>query len=241
MMNMQEIRIALIHANQLFRECLTCCLAQTGALTVIHNASTFEEAGEHVYKADILVVGFDLLHGQGISFVRSRPLSSECKTLIIDVPQTEEDVIYCIEKVGAQGYLQRDASLDALLRHIRAITNGEAFCSPKITRLLFCRMSNLAKQVEEIGTVNEGYLTKRETEIVSLIDSGLSNKEIAVRLQIEVSTVKNHVHNLLDKLQLHDRRSAARHIKAQGSNFKSDQKAVRRPRSPAKSTSNATI
>jgi DNA-binding NarL/FixJ family response regulator len=212
------IRIVLIHPNQLFRECLSYCLAQAGSITVVHNGSALEQAGEQLtlYRPDILLVGFDLVHGHEMAnFGRRWALKSEIKTLVIDVPESEKDIIYCIEKVGAHAYLKRDASINDLLNHTRAIMRGETFCSPRIASLVFCRVSDLAQRVNGLE-INRGYLTKRETEIAILIEDGLSNKEIAVRLGIEVSTVKNHVHSLLDKLQLHDRRSAAREMRVRG-------------------------
>jgi DNA-binding NarL/FixJ family response regulator len=216
-MDNQDVRIALIHPNQLFRECLSCCLAQAVSITVVYTASAFEQTQEQLtlYKPDVLLVAFDLVHRHGIKdLVGNWALRFQTKTLVIDVPESEEDVLYCIEEIGAHGYLKIDASIDDLLGHARAIMRGETFCSPRIASLVFCRMSDLAQRVNGLGTVNREYLTKRETEIAILIEDGLSNKEIAVRLQIEVSTVKNHVHNLLDKLQLHDRRSAAKHVRA---------------------------
>lgn len=135
---------------------------------------------------------------------------------MIGVPDKEEDILACIEQEGAAGYLLMNASLDDLLMSIDAVMKGEALCSPRIASLAFDRVSTLARQVDNVHSVNENRLTRRETEIVKLIDDGLSNKEIAVRLNIEVSTVKNHVHNILDKLQLRDRHSAASYIKTQG-------------------------
>jgi DNA-binding NarL/FixJ family response regulator len=139
----------------------------------------------------------------------------EFKTLVIEVPNTEEDILSSVEVGGASGYLLMDASIRDLIDNIMAITRGETLCSPRVASLAFCRMSRLARQISESGSVNAGHLTKREAEIVTLIEDGLSNKEIAVRLHVEVSTVKNHVHNILDKLQLHDRRSAVQCLKVQ--------------------------
>lgn len=217
-MDDQHIRIVLIHGNRLLRDCLCCCLEQEDSLTVVCSASKLEEAGEKLAldRPDLLIVGFDLLHRSGVdNFSLMRAMSCGTKTFVIEVPETETEVFYCIEKVGACGYLNQDASINDFLIHIRAILQGETFCSPRIASLMFSRMSDLARRVDELGAANGGHLTKRETEIMGLIDGGLSNKEIAVQLQIEVSTVKNHVHNILDKLQLHDRRSAVKYVKAQ--------------------------
>jgi two-component system, NarL family, nitrate/nitrite response regulator NarL len=214
----QDIRIALIHPNKLFRECLSYYLSQAVTIGVVYTASQLEKTEEQLTldRPDIIVLGFDVFNGYvNDQFVGNRALPSESKRLVIEVPETEEDVIYCIEKVGAHGYLHRGASSDDLLSHIRAIMNGETLCSPRIANLVFCRMSNLARRVEELGPVNGKCLTKREAEIAELIENGLSNKEIAVRLHVEVSTVKNHVHNILDKLKAHDRRSAVQHLKEQ--------------------------
>jgi DNA-binding NarL/FixJ family response regulator len=218
-MNTKTIRIAIIHGNQLFRECLTCCLGQREAISVLHNASTLLQGAETIAscKPDLIVLDFGVLHGQrAYDLCELRALSSKVKILVIEVPETESDVFYCIEEAGASGYLRQNASVLELDNQIKAVMQGEALCSPRIASLAFYRMSSLARRLQEVGSVNVECLTKRETEIVALIEGGLSNKEIAVRLQIEVSTVKNHVHNVLDKLQLHDRRSAARYVKAQG-------------------------
>lgn len=99
---------------------------------------------------------------------------------------------------------------------INAVMRGEVLCSPRIARLAFDRVSTLARRVDHGYTINEGRLTRREAEIVRLIDDGLSNKEIAARLHIELSTVKNHVHNILDKLHLRNRYSVVKYAKAQG-------------------------
>lgn len=137
---------------------------------------------------------------------------------MVGVPDTEQDILTCIECEGAAGYLLMNASLEDLLNNIKAIMKGEALCSPRIASLAFSRVSSLARQMRAGGpsTNNGTGLTRREAEIVKLIDGGLSNKEIAVRLHIEVSTVKNHVHNILDKLQLHNRYSAVKLLKEQG-------------------------
>lgn len=135
--------------------------------------------------------------------------------MAIEVPDTEDAILSCMEAGGASGYLLAGASIQDLVENIKAIMRGETLCSPKIASLAFGRASRLARQIGILQSTNGTCLTRREGEIVLLIENGLSNKEIAVRLHIEVSTVKNHVHNILDKLQLHDRRSAVKQLKDQ--------------------------
>ena len=135
---------------------------------------------------------------------------------MIGVPDTEADILSCIEVGGVSGYLTKEGSIGDLINNIKAIMRDEALCSPRIASQAFSRIARLAHQVNESWSGQSPHLTFREMEIVKSIDEGLSNKEIAVRLHIEVSTVKNHVHNILDKLKLQDRRSAVRFVKGHG-------------------------
>jgi DNA-binding NarL/FixJ family response regulator len=143
-------------------------------------------------------------------------LTQQIKTIVVGVPDAEEDILDCIERNGAAGYLLASGSLEELFTNIRAIMKGETLCSPRIASLAFHRMSRLARQMRASVPPTTGTcLTHREAEIVKLIEENLSNKEIAARLHIEVSTVKNHVHNILDKLQLPNRHSAVKHLRQQ--------------------------
>ncbi|HLZ34037.1 MAG TPA: response regulator transcription factor [Nitrospira sp.] len=146
---------------------------------------------------------------------RIRAVSTKYKILMIGVPDSEVDILECIER-GAAGYLLQDASIDNLIGNVRAIAAGETLCSPRIASLAFSRVASGARQINEAWSGNSPPLTRREVEIVGSIEEGLSNKEIAVRFHIEISTVKNHIHNILDKLQLQDRRAAAEYAKKQG-------------------------
>ncbi|MDH4155390.1 MAG: response regulator transcription factor [Nitrospira sp.] len=163
---------------------------------------------------DILIIEFPLLRQQSeMNGHRVNGLPLGVKVLVIDVPDREADILYCIEAGGASGYLLQNASLKDLEANLQAIARGETLCSPRIAHLAFCRMSLFARQEKRVAVSNDIALTRRELEIVRLIEEGLSNKEIAARLHVEVSTVKNHVHNILDKLQLPDRYSVVNHVK----------------------------
>jgi DNA-binding NarL/FixJ family response regulator len=100
-------------------------------------------------------------------------------------------------EVGAVGFVPRDASLEDLVETIESAVRGELRCTATLAAKLVQALSS--RERPAAGHAPRSPLTARESEIVQLIDEGLSNKEIAVRLGIEVATVKNHVHNLLEK------------------------------------------
>jgi DNA-binding NarL/FixJ family response regulator len=130
--------------------------------------------------------------------------------LALGVPETESHVLACA-KAGAAGYIPREGSLQDLLDGIRQVARGEAHYSPRLVAILLQRFT--ARDTRREPAVER--LTVRELEIVQLIDQGLTNREIAAQLFIELATVKNHVHNILEKLQLRGRTEAAAWVRTQ--------------------------
>jgi len=123
-----------------------------------------------------------------------------------------DEIMACIES-GASGYVLKEASFDYLVDTIRSVHCGESFCSPQMTASLFSRIAELADERMPSKSHGSIKLTARELEIINLIAEGLSNKEISQRLFIETQTVKNHIHNILDKLQLHNRLEAVQYAR----------------------------
>jgi DNA-binding NarL/FixJ family response regulator len=130
----------------------------------------------------------------------------------------EQDAILCAE-AGAAGYVSREASVEDLVSTIVRVAEGEFPCTPRIAALLAQRVSSLAASRDENALATS--LTAREREVLRLVDEGLSNKEIARQLGIGVSTVKNHVHNILDKTQASGRGQAAARVRAPSWTFRS--------------------
>lgn len=218
-MQSEVIRIAIVHSDGLYRDSLTHCLGQFEQLSIVSCVGSLDHEWQAMLACDpnLLIVQFGIMHSDGGQSGLRAAISS-IKRIVIGVPDSDEEILSCIEVEGAAGYVVMDASLDDLLKNIRAVMRGETLCSPRIAGLAFGRMSALARENEARTNLNHDTgLTRRELEIVRLIDEGLSNKEIANRLHIEVSTVKNHVHNILDKLHLQDRYSAAKYLKEQTS------------------------
>jgi DNA-binding NarL/FixJ family response regulator len=123
----------------------------------------------------------------------------------------QEDTLLEWAEAGVAGLVPREASFEDLLCTVGHAVRGEFRCSPRFAGRLLQRLAQprlAAHPPERLSS-----LTARETEIIRLIDQGLSNKAIAVELGIELATVKNHVHNLLEKLHVHRRAEAAARIR----------------------------
>ena len=134
------------------------------------------------------------------------------KVIACAVPETEQDVIPCAE-AGVAACLPRETPLTELGATIERVASGETIASPRVAAMLLRRVATLAARSSP-----EERLTAREGEILGLIDDGLSNKQIARRLSIELPTVKNHVHNILEKLHVHRRYEAAARMRERNGN-----------------------
>lgn len=126
------------------------------------------------------------------------------------VAETQQAVIEVAE-AGLAGYVSRAATLDELVATVKRAARGEVLLPPQIAAGLFRRVNALAGARSHLDDTAK--ITAREMEIVALLDRGLSNKEIACLLGIEVSTVKNHVHNLLEKTQVSRRGEVAARLR----------------------------
>lgn len=214
----RPIRVLIIHRNRLFREGLAFVLAQQQDITVV---GSFPGAGELVAELvrltpDLILLDLGVPGREGLGEARLiRGVFPEVKILMMGLSELQCDVLTCAE-AGVTGCLPKEASLEDLLNHIQAAGAGEALCSPKITGLLFSRVAEVAREGELRRVLGLPNLTRRELEVIALIEERLSNKEIAIRLQIEVQTVKNHIHNILEKLQLDGRREVAHYARERG-------------------------
>jgi DNA-binding NarL/FixJ family response regulator len=160
------------------------------------------------FQPDVIVV--DIATRQSLDVVRAiRRADTRSRIIGFGVAEIEGEILACAE-AGLAGYVPGDASLDDVVERIEGIMRGELLVTPRIAAAMFRRLESgaPAERYEGIGSI----LTSREREVLRLIDGGLSNKEIAADLNIEVSTVKNHVHNLFEKLHVKSRMQAAAHL-----------------------------
>ena len=135
------------------------------------------------------------------------------RVVAIGVSGSEDEVI-ALAEAGVAGYLLRGASRADLAMTMQSLARGESLCPPQISAALLRRVASMAAERRSLAAGS--HLTAREHQVLRLIDQGLSNRQIGQHLGIEVRTVKNHVHNILEKLHVHRRGEAAARMRAVG-------------------------
>ena len=208
----ETIRLLIIDDTCLYRDGLAAVLGREAWVSATRTAADEHGALRHLsgFEPDVVLLNMATVDSAVIldAVVRTSPA---VRVVALGVSEDEDEVIACAE-AGVAGYLLRRQSLDDLVAVVQSVARGETLCTPRTAATLLRRIATLA--AERRWPAEPARLTAREREILGLIDQGLSNKEIARRLCIEVRTVKNHVHNILDKLNVHRRGEAAAVMRA---------------------------
>jgi len=206
------IRTLIVDEHRITGTVLASVLAEERDVEILGVATTVDEALQHIENCDVMVVSTSITEGSAMELARAS-VSTEraAKTLIMGIPQSEEVILRYIE-AGAAGFVLKDDSIEGLLETMRAVYNDEAILPPNLAARLMSRVAELARAYEDVGGIENQLseeLTRREQEVLDLISEGRTNQEIADTLIIELGTVKNHVHNILKKLNVNSRREAA--------------------------------
>ncbi len=211
---MDDIRVLIVDDHAMVRQGLRTFLTLSEGIEVVGEAANGLEAVEQVRQQQPHIVLMDLVMPEmdGIEATRRiRELSPDTQVLALTSFIEDEKVFAAIE-AGALGYLLKDVSPDDLVEAIKAAHHGEAQLHPEVTKKLMRQVTAKAKQLETAPSqpqAGPNELTERELEVLRLIATGMSNREIAQELTIAEKTVKTHVSNILSKLHLADRTQAA--------------------------------
>jgi two-component system, NarL family, nitrate/nitrite response regulator NarL len=201
------VRVAIVAGIRLYRDGLADALRREPGFDVVATGADLGTAPDIVREAHPDVALLDLAYEGGPATVRGvRAADPDARVVVLGIDEDEEHVLPLVE-AGAAGYVTREATLADLFAAVGSAVRNEALCSPRMVASLARRLAGLAEQRALRPT--PAALTARESEILALVDQGLSNKEIATRLCIELPTVKNHVHHILEKLHVRRRGEAA--------------------------------
>ena len=214
-----SIRILLVDDQPLFREGLATLLNIHDDITIIGEANNGQEAIDQAValRPDVVLMDVRMPVLDGVA--ATRILQQEQPHLPVIILTTFDDDEYVFEglRAGAVGYLLKDVSSQKLIEAIKTAVRGETFLQPSVAAKVvaeFTRMSGLSATTT-MHSLHEP-LSERELEILQILASGASNREIANQLFIAEGTVKNHVTNILGKLDVRDRTQAALKAKELG-------------------------
>ena len=198
------IRVTIVSDIRLYREGLARALAAQPEVEVAENMVEEVLLKLRGSQPDIVLADSAIVRTTELA---ARAAANGVRVVAFAVAEEDEDEVLACARVGVAGFVERNATMEELLTTLRTASRGEVRCSPRIAGLLVGRVAALPGSSSQPG--DNLPLTRRQRDIVAFIERGLSNKEIAIRLGIGVATVKNHVHYLLRKLQVHRRGEVA--------------------------------
>ncbi len=204
---MNRTRVLVADSLQIFRAGVRNLLVRESDFEVVE-ASSLEEAlaaAEHS-SPDIALVDLELPPLGGVVAVQRLAKRCSAYTIVWSFEPSRETVLAAV-RAGAHGFLHKEISPDGLVRALRGAVNGEAPISRDLTSLMIDALHGLDEQAQ--ARERAGVLSPREREVLDLVAQGARNKQIAAKLVISEFTVKRHVQNILQKLELPSRRAAA--------------------------------
>ena len=209
------IEVFVLVSVRLYRDGIADAVGRDSRFRVVGRAATLDDAQARLARLErppgAALVDLGVAEGAGAARALRDAWPGTC-VVALGVREVDRDVVSMAE-AGVSGLVSRNATLPELLDAIEAAANEEALCSPAVTAALLRRVASYAGSEE---SSDEPALTRREREVIVLIGKGYTNKEIAGSLRIELPTVKNHVHNILEKLRVNRRTDAVAAALARG-------------------------
>ena len=213
---MDLIRVLPIIEVRLIANIFADVLGSEQGISVVGCATNARDGLEIIRETsvDVALVSAGLPDGSTLQLIRAMlDISPATKVLALGLSENPDDVLKYIE-AGAAGYILKDSSLANLVEILKSTQRGEAHVSAKIAGAMIERLSRLARVFSTVeNEITDGVrLTPREQQVLQCIGKGCTNQEIAALLLVEIGTVKNHVHNILEKLNVSNRDEAASYL-----------------------------
>jgi DNA-binding NarL/FixJ family response regulator len=207
---MDPIHILIADDHPLFRDGLRALLESVPDMQVIGEAASGDEAltQAHALQPDVILMDVKMPGMNGIEATRRILLTSPHIRILVVTMFEDDDSVFAAIRAGARGYLLKGAAQEETLRAIRAVSHGEAIFGPAVAERLMGYFGSVRPIAKSGPAQFFPELTEREYEILTLIAQRKSNADIAARLVLSPKTVRNHVSNILSKLQVADRTEA---------------------------------
>jgi DNA-binding NarL/FixJ family response regulator len=212
---MDPIKLLIVDDHTVVRDGLAAMLGRQQDFRVVGEADNGLEAVEKVreLRPDVVLMDLRMPELNGVEAMRRIRAENEGKGdaagrpyfVVLTTYESDEYIFDAIE-AGAKGYLLKDAAREDLFKAIRAVHQGESLIEPGVAAKLLTRLNQLSRQRAEPSRAEA--LSDREIEVLKLMAKGAANKEIAATLQISESTVKTHVANIFQKLNVSHRTEA---------------------------------
>ena len=206
----ERIRVLVADDHVLFRRGLEMVLAAEDDIDIVGEAGDGAEAFARAVDLlpDVVLMDVRMPRRSGIEACSDIKEAVPSTRIVMLTISDEESDLFEAVRAGANGYLLKDVPGEEIAEGIRAVMGGQSLISPSMAGALLTEFAELSKRSAEAVRVPVPRLTERELEVLRLVARGMANKDIATQLFISENTVKNHVRNILEKLQLHSRMEA---------------------------------
>lgn len=209
------ITVAIVDDNRLVREALSEMLGRLPDVRVVA-AGVADSAFVDATQPDVLLLDVGLRDEDSLSVAANLTTRSpRTKIVVMDLIPMNDDIVQFVN-AGVSGFVLKDATFDEFVATIRSVAAGDKVLPPRMTESLFSQIARGAGDRNHEHVLEDVRMTRREREVIELIGEGLSNKEIAQRLNIAAHTVKSHVRNVMEKLALHTRLQIAAYSRRDG-------------------------
>lgn len=214
---MDLIKVLLVIETPLIGSIFASALEDEPDIQVASCVTTLQAALEFIQQQELNIVLLSVgLPDQGALTLTRAIVDTKPKIRVLAFGLQEDDRLDTLRYIeaGAAGYILKDSSLSELLQVIRLVQSGEAHVSTKMAGVMMERLAKFARMFSVVEHKMDwnARLTSREMEVLHFIGEGLSNQQIAARLVVEIGTVKNHVHSILEKLNVRSRDEAASYL-----------------------------
>ena len=203
------VRIVVVDDHPLLREGVARSLEESGRFRIVAQGGSAEDAVSLVaeHRPDLILLDLSMPGGGLAAVRRLGETAPDVKVVVLTVSEADEDIVAAL-KAGAKGYVLKGVGSSTLVSIVQSVAEGESYISPALAARLLTELRGRGG-TEGKGNDPLAALTPREEEILRLVGTGQSNKEIGLKLDLQEKTVKHHMTRILGKLQVRNRTEAA--------------------------------